>query len=345
MEIESFRSSSMNEARAKVRAAFLDRSSDGEASNETSPEGFATEYRDRLKSYLQEDQHSDFELDDLCRPAASNSNDALFKIFTSLLDAEFSESVARSLTDRLRGLISSGSGEPENWSRRLRQIIRDEIEVCGAIQVTPGRCRVAALVGPTGVGKTTTIAKLAANFRLREKRRVGLITVDTYRIAAVEQLRTYADIIDLPMEVVATPREMRDAVARFSNLDVVLIDTAGRSPKDEIQLQELKAMLSEARPDEIHLVLSCVSNVRSLVKAATEFKTVGATALMMTKLDEAVGLGNLLPLFEKSRLPVSYLTHGQNVPNDIQIADRDRIVTSMVGDVCEPNPTPISYKG
>ena len=88
-------------------------------------------------------------------------------------------------------------------------MIEADIRVAGPIAITPGQCRVAALVGPTGVGKTTTIAKLAANFRLKEKRRVGLITVDTYRIAAVEQLRTYADIIDLPMQVVSTPQEMR----------------------------------------------------------------------------------------------------------------------------------------
>ena len=112
-----------------------------------------------------------------------------------------------------------------------------------------------ALVGPTGVGKTTTIAKLAANFRLREKRRVGLITVDTYRIAAVEQLRTYADIIDLPMEIVSTPREMHQAVARMADLDLILMDTAGRSPRDEVKIQELKSMLAEAEPDEVHLVL------------------------------------------------------------------------------------------
>ena len=117
--------------------------------------------------------------------------------------------------------------------------------------VDANKCRVVALVGPTGVGKTTTIAKLAANYRLREKRRVGLITVDTYRVAAVEQLRTYADIIDLPMEVVATPREMREAVARMNHLDLVLMDTAGRSPRDEVRIQELKSMLTEAEPDEV----------------------------------------------------------------------------------------------
>src|SRR5260370_25268953 len=94
----------------------------------------------------------------------------------------------------------------------MARMIEEEIHVTGPIRIVPGNRRLVALVGPTGVGKTTTIAKLAANFRLREKRRVGLITVDTYRIAAVEQLRTYADIIDLPMDVVSTPREMRQAV-------------------------------------------------------------------------------------------------------------------------------------
>ena len=141
-----------------------------------------------------------------------------------------------------------------------------------------GQCRVVALVGPTGVGKTTTIAKLAANYRLREKRRVGLITVDTYRVAAVEQLRTYADIIDLPMEVVATPREMREAVARMGHLDLVLMDTAGRSPRDEVKIQELKSMLSEAEPDEVHLVLSSTAGAKSLIGTAEKFADVGTTS-------------------------------------------------------------------
>src|SRR6185369_7670036 len=121
---------------------------------------------------------------------------------------------------------------------RVAEYLESEISVSGPIQTEANKCRLVALVGPTGVGKTTTIAKLAANFRLREKRRVGLITVDTYRVAAVEQLRTYADIIDLPMQVVSTPREMRDAVNSLSSLDLVLLDTAGRSPHDEVKIQE-----------------------------------------------------------------------------------------------------------
>jgi flagellar biosynthesis protein FlhF len=184
---------------------------------------------------------------------------------------------------------------------------------------------VVALVGPTGVGKTTTIAKLAANFRLRENRRVGLITVDTYRIAAVEQLRTYADIIDLPMEVVSTPREMREAVERMRSLDLVLMDTAGRSPRDEVKIRELRSLLAEAAPAEVHLVLSAASSARSLAAAAERFAPVGVTALLITKLDEATGLGNLLALARNCRLPFSYLTDGQNVPDDISIAEAKRL--------------------
>ena len=189
----------------------------------------------------------------------------------------------------------------------------------------------AALVGPTGVGKTTTIAKLAANFRLKEKRRVGLITVDTYRIAAVEQLRTYADIIDLPMHVVATPREMRETVAKMSHLDLILVDTAGRSPKDEVRLQELKAFLAEADADEVHLVLSSMTGSRTLEQTAEQFATVGTTSLILTKLDEVSSPGNVLPMLRTSGLPLSYLTDGQNVPDDIQIADAHRLAKLILG--------------
>ena len=150
---------------------------------------------------------------------------------------------------------------------------------------------------------------------------MGLITVDTYRIAAVEQLRTYADIIDLPMEVVATPREMREAIGRLSEMDLILMDTAGRSPRDEVKIQELKMMLQEANPDEVHLVLSSTAGARTLSKTAGFFNEVGTNGILLTKLDESTGLGNLLPLLRESSLPLSYVTNGQNVPDDIQAAD------------------------
>ena len=253
------------------------------------------------------------------RRTRTTCREALFDVFTDLIEADVDED------DRPR----AGRPAPQ---RAARSTLADPLLVKARLAATArrrdprhrpdpadaGAGRVVALVGPTGVGKTTTIAKLAANFRLREKRRVGLITVDTYRIAAVEQLRTYADIIDLPMEVVSTPREMREAVARMSDLDLVLMDTAGRSPRDEVQDSEsCKSMLAEAEPDEVHLVLSAAGGARSLAATAEKFADVGTTALLLTKLDEATGLGNLLSLARTCGLPFSYLTDGQNVPDDI----------------------------
>jgi flagellar biosynthesis protein FlhF len=272
---------------------------------------------------------------ELCRRSKGNRfgdlPEELFQLFAKLIDADLSEDMAQELVERLRREFRGGLGDAAVLQARIARMIEADIGTAGPIAVTPGRCRVAALVGPTGVGKTTTIAKLAANFRLKEKRRVGLITVDTYRIAAVEQLRTYANIIDLPMQVVSTPKEMHEAVRQMAGLDLVLIDTAGRSPKDEIRLRELRAFIGEASADEVHLVLSSVAASRTLEQTAERFAAIGANALVLTKLDEANGLGNLLSVLRSSRLPVSYLTNGQNVPDDIEIADSRRLARLILG--------------
>jgi len=272
----------------------------------------------------------------LCRQSQDKPHhelpEGLFRLFTELIDAELSEDQARDLVERIRGEIPpSELGDPALLKARVARMIEAEIRTSGPIAVIPGQRRLVALVGPTGVGKTTTIAKLAANYRLKEKRRVGLITVDTYRIAAVEQLRTYADIIDLPMQVVSTPREMREAVARMQELDLVLMDTAGRSPKDEVKIQELKTFLAEARADEVHLVLSSVAGSRTLEQTAERFAAAGTTALILTKLDEATGVANVLPVLRSSGLPLSYLTNGQSVPDDMETADAGRLARMILG--------------
>ncbi len=265
----------------------------------------------------------------LCRRSSGARPDLpeeLFRLFTDLLDSDLGEDAARELVDRVRSESRGARLDDLLLAKtRIARMIEAEIAVAGPIQLTPGRSRLIALVGPTGVGKTTTIAKLAAQYRLRDKRRVGLITVDTYRIAAVEQLRTYADIIDLPMQVVSTPREMREAVRRMADLDLILLDTAGRSPKDDVRIQELRAFVSEADADEVHLVLSAMTGARTLQQTAERFAAVGATALILTKLDEASSLGNLLSLLRFSKLPLSYLTNGQNVPDDIETANAQRL--------------------
>jgi flagellar biosynthesis protein FlhF len=275
-------------------------------------------------------------VEDLCRRSRHSEihelPESLFRLFTDLIEADVQDELARELVERVRREMP-----PRDLldmvlvKAHLARMIEDEIQVSGPIRADAGRRRVVALVGPTGVGKTTTIAKLAANFRLKEKRKVGLITVDTYRIAAVEQLRTYADIIDLPMAVVSTPREMREAVTRMSDLEIVLMDTAGRSPRDEVKIQELRTMLIEAKADEVHLVLSSVGSAGGLKRTAEQFSPAGTTALVLTKLDEATGLGNLLPLLRASKLPLSYVTDGQNVPDDIEAADQRRLARMILG--------------
>ena len=133
------------------------------------------------------------------------------------------------------------------------------------------------------------------------------------------------------MRVVSTPREMREAVRGLDGLDLILMDTAGRSPHDEIKIHELKSFLNEACTDEVHLVLSSVASARTLEQTARKFATVGTTRLILTKLDEATGLGNVLPLVRTSRLPLSYLTNGQNVPDDIETADAGRLARLILG--------------
>jgi flagellar biosynthesis protein FlhF len=278
-------------------------------------------------------------VEDLCRRSQRSSlhdlPEELFHLYTDLIEAEVGEELARELVERVRQEAPADELPDQAMIKaRVLRMIEEQITATGPISLTPGRRRLIALVGPTGVGKTTTIAKLAANFRLREKRRVGLITVDTYRIAAVEQLRTYADIIDLPMEVVSTPRQMREALETMADLDLVLMDTAGRSPKDEVKIQELKAFLAEAQADEVHLVLSSVTGAATLERTAERFAAVGTTHLVLTKLDEASGLGNLLPMLRTSGLSLSYLTNGQNVPDDIEAADRRRFARLILGEPC-----------
>ena len=210
---------------------------------------------------------------------------------------------------------------PTHSQQQLATLIESQIQCSGPIAIERGKQKVVALVGPTGVGKTTTIAKLAANFRLRDGVKLGLVTVDTYRVAAVEQLRTYADIIELPMKVVTSPLEMRRAIDELADMDLVLIDTAGRSPREELQLQELKALLAEACVDEVHLVLSLATSPRVLTMTAEKFAHVGVTSLILTKLDEAAGMGNLVGVARDVDRPLSYFTTGQAVPDDIETAD------------------------
>ena len=183
-----------------------------------------------------------------------------------------------------------------------------------------GRPRTVALVGPTGVGKTTTIAKLAATFKLKQKLNVGLITLDTYRIAAVEQLRTYANIIGLPLHVLLTPEELSLALQPLrasgpTRCDGVLIDTAGRSQRDDPRLAQLRTFIRAADPHEVHLVLSSTWSQAVLMDTVERFSSIRTDRIIFTKLDEAVSFGVMLNVASKVNKRLSYVTTGQEVPH------------------------------
>ena len=226
-----------------------------------------------------------------------------------------------------------GDSIPQPWLEHLQRSIAREMRIGGPIRIQPGDRRIVALVGPTGVGKTTTVAKLAAGFRIEAKRRVGLLTIDTFRIAAVQQLKAYAEIMDLPMEVVEKPEQMCAALDRLGDVDLVLIDTAGRSPRSDARIEQLVELLRSAQPDETHLVLSATGSTRSIETAVAGFSPVRPTAAILTKLDEApctaAVLAPLTPSDQYSGIPLSYTTNGQQVPDDIAPADAPYLLSRL----------------
>ena len=194
-----------------------------------------------------------------------------------------------------------------------------------------GSARRIAFVGPTGVGKTTTLAKIAAQLSLKRGLKVGIVAADTYRIAAVDQLRTYAEILGIAVEVASSPTDAARACERLGDVDVILIDTAGRSQNDRMKLSELRAFLAAAGPDETHLVLSATAGARTLAREAESFGALGIDRLVLTKLDEAASFGTLISLVERLGTRVSFLTHGQEVPEHIETARGRRLASLVMG--------------
>ncbi len=239
-------------------------------------------------------------------------------------------SFAASMGEAASGPMAAGTP----WLEHLQRTVLRELRIGSPILTHPGERRVVALVGPTGVGKTTTVAKLAAGFRIEAKRRVGLLTIDTFRIAAVQQLKAYAEIMDLPMQVVEKPDEMQPALNRLGDVDLVLIDTAGRSPKSDARIDQLVELLRSAQPDETHLVLNSTSSAASTRLALKGFAPVRPTAAILTKLDEAPGTVGVLSTLANSEqfsgMPLSYITNGQQVPDDIAPAEAEMLMSRLL---------------
>lgn len=258
-----------------------------------------------------------------------------------LLDAQgFAPEASRELLGELSLRQLPGTSgdlrEVETLARiQLAELIRPKIPPCVPITleapVQGGGPRVVVLVGPTGVGKTTTIAKLASPLTLARSRRVGLLTLDTYRIGAVEQLKRYAEILGVPLHVADPGTHLPAALNGLGACDVVFVDTAGRSQRDAARLAEIRAMLQQAGEVQTHLCVSLTSSRETLLDVVRGYGLLDYDRVLVTKVDEAPRGGGLFDLLRATRVPVSYLTCGQEVPDDIQAASVDRLLTRMLG--------------
>jgi flagellar biosynthesis protein FlhF len=265
------------------------------------------------------------------RDAAPQVPENLFEHYNNLIQSEVAEELATDMVRQLQTYRPEQLQQGDFVRERLTEQVERMIPSSGPIkrkkEVGP---HIVALIGPTGVGKTTTLAKIAANLQIREHRRVGLITIDTYRIAAVDQLRRYADLLGSPLKAVNSAEDLREAVRSMSDCEFILIDTAGRSPTDTLKLNELKGFLEAAGPDEVHLVLSSAASQQCIERAIERFGQVRVDKIIFTKLDEAVHVGVVLNVIRKVNKALSYVTTGQNVPDDIEVGKGSKLAQMLL---------------
>jgi flagellar biosynthesis protein FlhF len=256
----------------------------------------------------------------------------LAKWFEFLTGKGISNDLSEQLINRIKNEIPE-----EQWPNgdivfeRLKGLVAGLCANTETIKPRRSRTTVVALVGPTGVGKTTTIGKLAAGFSIIERRKVALVTADTYRVAAVEQLKTFGEIIGVPVEVVMTPKGLQEAIDRHQDKELIFIDTAGRSPHHELHMSELEAFFHKVKPDLTMLVMSVTTNPTDQRKVFERFKGL-STHLILTKFDESMSLGSILDVLAGNNLPIAYLTNGQNVPDDIDAATPEKLSGYILGE-------------
>lgn len=241
------------------------------------------------------------------------------------------ETISKILTVLARQSLAVGDKESA-MKNATRGIVRDMIGLPYRIDLMHNAPQIYFFIGPTGVGKTTTLAKIAAKLSLVDGKKVGLVTSDTYRIAAVDQLKTYSEILSMPLEVIYEASELQSVLRKFQDRDFVLIDTAGRNHKSPELQDDLQSLLNYAPSAELFLVISLTTGFQDIESILNSYQFISDYKLIFTKIDEAASFGNILNTRLLANKPIAFLTNGQSVPDDITISDGDKIAALLVGD-------------
>ena len=263
-----------------------------------------------------------------------NENQTFYRmLYKVLLDNEVDEIFINQIMDDVDKVAHSTNGLDYLISNVYQKMIL-KLGQPDVITLAKRKPKVVFFIGPTGVGKTTTIAKIASKFKLEQEKKVALLTADTYRIAAAEQLRTYADILDTPLSIVYTPEDITKEIEKLCEYDLILVDTAGFSHKNEAQREDMKTLLAslpEEYDRQIYLVLSSTTKYKDLIDITDTYKNFCEYSLIFTKLDETRAYGNILNIKLKTGAAISYVTTGQNVPDDIEVVDTQKLVKQLLG--------------
>lgn len=254
-------------------------------------------------------------------------------LYRTLLDNEVHEKYVNQILDEAEKMANTNSSVDVILSNVYQKMILKFGEPC-SISTEGKKPKVVFFIGPTGVGKTTTIAKIASKYKVEEDKKVAFVTADTYRIAATEQLHIYANILDAPMSIVYSAEELNQSVEKFNDYDLIFVDTAGFSHRNDTQRMDTKNLidgLNEQYNYEVFLVLSATTKYKDLLEIVDSYQEIAKYKLIFTKLDETTSYGNLLNVRLYSGADLSYMTTGQNVPDDIEEFNSQRIVKQLLG--------------
>ena len=285
-----------------------------------------------LEKQLKEQKSTVVEKEDTVAEEQSAAMSCVQMIYNQLIANEVEEVYANKVIAEIEQSLKPDATVDNILSTVYQKIVL-KLGETKELEYESGKTKYVFFIGPTGVGKTTTIAKLASSLKLGKKAKVALFTADTYRIAAVDQLRSYATILGIPLRVIYSETEIADAVEEYKDYDIVLIDTAGRSHKNREQRDDIEKLLltipEESR--EIYLVLSATTKYRDLVKITETYSAIAKYNLIFTKLDETTGIGNIFNIKMLTGASLAYTAFGQSVPDDISKINPQEVAKQLLG--------------